>query len=209
MSDKRITVCSPATAEIVEKKSRFIGIVERVQSEVEAATAVERVRKANRDARHVCYAYLIGGGKCVKASDDGEPSGTAGVPILELIKKTGLDDVVVIVVRYFGGILLGAPGLVRAYSAAAKEAISSAQLGEYVSTALCTVRCEYKDFERIKYLLEQNGAYSITPEFTEDVKIEFKIEEHRSAPICAEISEIFSGRISAAKISSSYELKPI
>lgn len=208
MSGKKITVCASAAAEIVEKKSRFIGIIEHVESEQDAIAIVERERKAHRDARHVCFAYFIDGGRVIRASDDGEPSGTAGVPILELIKKTGLDDVVVVVIRYFGGILLGAPGLVRAYSAAAKEAISAAPLGEYVNTAVCSVRCDYKDFDKIKYLLEQKGAYSITPEFAEDVNITFKVEENLSSAVSEAIFEMFSGRTSAEIISVNNELKP-
>lgn len=209
MSGKTFTLCSPSVAEIVEKKSRFIGIIERVTSEEEALSVIERERKANRDARHVCFAYHIGGGRVVRASDDGEPSGTAGVPILELIKKTGLDDVVIVVIRYFGGILLGAPGLVRAYSSAAKEALNSAMLGEYVSTACCSVRCDYKEYDRVKYLLEQKGAFLISPEFAEDIRVDFKLDQASSAVVLNDINEIFGGKLKPEIVTVIDEIKPV
>ena len=136
MSEFTTTLLKPVTTEIVEKKSRFIAVAEPVRTEAEAQAVIERERKLHRDARHVCYAYYIDGGRTVRASDDGEPSGTAGLPILDLIKKRELTDVVITVTRYFGGILLGAPGLVRAYSASAKAALDAASLGSYRSSAL-------------------------------------------------------------------------
>ncbi|MBO4353463.1 MAG: YigZ family protein, partial [Clostridia bacterium] len=119
------TVGKAASAEIVEKKSVFIGYAAPVSSEAEAREFVASIKKKHADARHNVSAYIVSGG-IMHSSDDGEPSGTAGVPVLEVIKKSGVINTVVVVTRYFGGILLGAGGLVRAYSAAAKAAIDAA-----------------------------------------------------------------------------------
>ena len=205
----RITLLSPVTAEIVEKKSRFIAVAEPVRTEAEALAVIERERKKHRDARHVCSAYYLDNGRVVRANDDGEPSGTAGIPILDLIKKRGLTDVVITVTRYFGGILLGAPGLVRAYSASAKEALDIAALGEYCTVATINCVCEYKDFDKLKYLLESVGAKSITPEFAENVSVSFVCEADASDMIRSKISDMFSRRINAEILGYSDELIPI
>jgi uncharacterized YigZ family protein len=206
---KGITLLSPATAEIVEKKSRFIAVAEPVRTEAEALAVIERERKKHRDARHVCSAYYLDNGRTVRANDDGEPSGTAGIPILDLIKKRGLTDVVITVTRYFGGILLGAPGLVRAYSSSAKAALDFASLGEYLTVAHMYCVCEYKDYDKLKYLLESIGADAISPEFAENVTVSFVCEEKDADSILEKISDSFSKRITAEKLDVSDELVPI
>lgn len=206
---KGITLLSASSAEIVEKKSRFIAVAEPVRTEAEALAVIERERKKHRDARHVCSAYYLENGRTVRANDDGEPSGTAGIPILDLIKKRGLTDVVITVTRYFGGILLGAPGLVRAYSASAKAALDSAELGEYRTVENMYCVCEYKDFDRLKYLLDSLGAKSVTPEFAENVTVSFICNAEESAALTAKISEAFSTRITAESLGTSDELVPL
>ena len=197
MSEFTTTLLKPVTAEIVEKKSRFIAVAEPVRTEVEAQAVIERERRLHRDARHVCYAYYIDGGRTVRASDDGEPSGTAGLPILDLIKKRELTDVVITVTRYFGGILLGAPGLVRAYSASAKAALDAASLGSYRSSALLQCSCEYKDYDKLRYLLESCGAHSLEPEFAENVSLSFCCDEESAEMVLKKISEAFGGKLKA------------
>lgn len=204
-----ITLLEPSCAEIVEKKSRFIAVAEPVRTEAEAIAVIERERKKHRDARHVCSAYYLDNGRTVRANDDGEPSGTAGLPILDLIKKRGLTDVVITVTRYFGGVLLGAPGLVRAYSASAKAALDCAALGEYSTVAHMLCVCEYKDFDKLKYLLETMNADNITPEFAENVAVSFVCNEADASAIAEKISETFSKRLNAEMLGLSDELVPL
>ena len=206
---KGITLLSPSCAEIVEKKSRFIAVAEPVRTEEEALAVIERERKKHRDARHVCSAYYLNNGRTVRANDDGEPSGTAGIPILDLIKKRGLTDVVITVTRYFGGILLGAPGLVRAYSSSAKAALDCARLGEYSSVALMMCNCDYKDFDKLKYLLESLGAKNIIPEFAENVSISFVCLADDAEGIARKISDTFSKRVDTSIIGMTDELIPL
>ncbi|HIU94159.1 MAG TPA: YigZ family protein, partial [Candidatus Aphodomorpha intestinavium] len=121
------TVKQPGEAELVIKRSRFIGRCFPVADEQEALRLLEQVRRQHWDATHNCYAYSVGvSGACARYSDDGEPSGTAGLPMMEALRRSGVTDALVVVTRYFGGILLGAGGLVRAYSAAAAAAVRSA-----------------------------------------------------------------------------------
>ncbi len=206
---KGTTLLSTATAEIIEKKSRFIAVASPVRSEKDALDIIERERKKHRDARHVCSAYYLDKGRTVRANDDGEPSGTAGLPILDLIKKRGLTDVVITVTRYFGGVLLGAPGLVRAYSASAKAALDAAELGEYRTVAHMRCICEYKDFDKLKYLLESMGAKSITPVFSENVTVTFICSESEADKSVDKISDTFSKRINTDLLGITDELVPI
>ena len=126
MQQEYTTIYSPAEDEFVERKSRFIGHIAPVQTEEEAQAFIAQIRQQHRDATHNTYAYILRSG-IKRYSDDGEPQGTAGVPMLECVEKEGLVDVAVVVTRYFGGILLGAGGLVRAYSHGAKIAVDAAQ----------------------------------------------------------------------------------
>ena len=125
------TVRQEASAEFTEKKSVFIGHAKPVKSDAEAMEFVAKIKEKYKDARHNCYAYYLNSGVLARYSDDNEPQGTAGMPILEVIKKSGVNDCVVAVTRYFGGILLGAGGLVRAYSTAAGLAIEAAGVVTY------------------------------------------------------------------------------
>lgn len=208
-NEQYITLFGNSTAELTEKKSRFIAIAMRVENEADALAEIERQRKLNRDARHVCYAYSIEGRRSVRASDDGEPSGTAGVPILDLIKKRDLDNVLVIVIRYFGGILLGAPGLVRAYSGVAKEALDNAVLAKYCIASEMVCRCSYSEYEKLRSLLERNDAYGISVEFAEDVSVSFKCVSVQKEALSLKVAEAFGGRISLEFSADIAELKKI
>ena len=146
-------------AEVIVKKSRFIGEAHRITSEEEAAALVAETRKKYYDARHVCYAYSFGDtNPRLKFSDDGEPKGTAGKPILDIVNGSGVQDILIIVTRYFGGILLGTGGLVRAYSDAAKEALLAAETGELVD---CVMR-KYSGIAYTDYETEYGSEVAIT-----------------------------------------------
>jgi uncharacterized YigZ family protein len=147
-----------AEAELTERKSVFIGRAAPVKTNDEAQAFIAKVRAAHADAKHNVYAYLLGEAGVTRCSDDGEPQGTAGVPVLDVIRKGGFCDAVIVVTRYFGGVLLGAGGLVRAYSAAASMAVEKAHIISYESYTECVVRCAYPEYPRIENELPKFGA---------------------------------------------------
>ena len=147
-----VTIYAPAEDEFVERKSRFIGAIAPVQTEEEAQAWIAQVRQQHRDATHNTYAYILRNG-IKRYSDDGEPQGTAGVPMLDCIEKEGLVDVAVVVTRYFGGILLGAGGLVRAYSHGAKIAVDAASRKLMTTCVLLEMQMDYSFYGKVNYLL--------------------------------------------------------
>ena len=159
------TLGKSASAEYTEKKSVFIGYASPVKTEQEALDFINAVRKKHSDARHNVFAYQLNGGGIARYSDDGEPQGTAGVPVLEVIKKSGADDCVIVVTRYFGGILLGASGLVRAYSTAAKSAVDAAGVVTYESYREFTLECGYSEYQRVEAELPKYGVIVDSSDF--------------------------------------------
>lgn len=152
------TVKQPGEAELVIKRSRFIGRCFPVADEQEALRLLEQVRRQHWDATHNCYAYSVGvSGACARYSDDGEPSGTAGLPMMEALRRSGVTDALVVVTRYFGGILLGAGGLVRAYSAAAAAAVRSAGEVEMRECMRLSLETPYPLWGRVEPLLRERA----------------------------------------------------
>ena len=169
-SDKRrITVCREARAEIEEKRSVFIGHTAPVSNENEAREFIAKIKKEHYDARHNVFAYVLDGGAVSRYTDDGEPKGSAGMPVLNVLTKTGVDGVCVVVTRYFGGILLGTGGLVRAYGAAAKAALDAAGLAYMTDYAVCRIECSYPDYQKIASKLETSGFKEESADFGENV----------------------------------------
>ena len=157
MNESYKVIISNGSGETVEKKSRFIANVFRVESAGEAEEKIAEISKKYWDARHNCYAYVIGANSEIsKCSDNGEPSGTAGKPILEVINGEGLTNTLVIVTRYFGGVLLGTGGLVRAYTQAAQAGIAASQIGEMVYSQKLTVEVGYNMINNVQYFFSQN-----------------------------------------------------
>lgn len=189
------TVLSSGTGEYEEKRSRFLSWVFPVNSEEEVFSHLALLKKKYYDARHHCYAYIIEGKSEVQRfSDDGEPSGTAGLPILEAIRKKGLVNVLVVVVRYFGGILLGASGLVRAYGKAAVSALDNVQT---VIRKLCcetSVRVDYSLYGKIRNFFESGNFPVRDTRFADDVEVLLVIENERKEYFCREITEITGGK---------------
>ena len=170
------TIYRGGTGEVVEKKSRFIGETARVTDEEQAAAFVEGIRKHYYDARHHCFAYVIGAdGKLMRAADDGEPQGTAGKPMLEVLTGRGLANTIVVVTRYFGGTLLGTGGLVRAYSASAKKAVEAANIINMIRCSVCTLVCDYNRYGKVSSLIPQSGGIIDESSFGSDVSITFHI----------------------------------
>lgn len=180
--------------EFEEKKSLFIGHAKHITSEEEAMEFVKSLKKEYSDATHNVWAYILKGGIIARYSDDGEPQGTAGVPTLDTIRKSGVEDAVVVVTRYFGGILLGAGGLVRAYSHGAKIALEAAKIITYEKYSVCSLSCSYSDYQKYAVLLPQFGAIIDDIDFSDRVKVTFAQKSTDVAPLLDRIREMSAGR---------------
>ena len=194
VSDYR-TVSKHGVAEIVEKKSRFIANVKPVTAEEDAVAFINTIKSKYWDARHNVYAYVIGKHNIQRYSDDGEPSGTAGIPTLEVIKKEGLQDVVVVVTRYFGGILLGAGGLVRAYGKSAKEGLTAAEIITRKLTAIIEIRAEYPLLGKIRNEILHRGHMIDDVIYQESVTIRTLAEIERADAFVKNMIDVTSGRV--------------
>ena len=188
------TVEHEASAEFEERKSVFIGYATPVSSAEEAMEFVKKIKKENSDATHNVYAYHLEGGRVAKYSDDGEPQGTAGMPVLDTIRKSEVDGVCVVVTRYFGGILLGAGGLVRAYAHAAKIALEAANIITYEKYEVFTLRCGYSEYQKYLPVLSAAGAVIDDTVFEADVKVVFAIKHGVAEGLLPKISEISFGK---------------
>lgn len=193
--DSYITVHGEATYEITEKKSRFIARVSMADTEEAALAFISRIKSENRDARHNCFAYITELGRKARFSDDGEPQGSAGAPIMEAIKKSGLTDTVITVTRYFGGILLGAGGLVRAYGKAASLALSCAEKDIYTEKVFFSARMNYEELNKYTYLIKKAGAVETGKNYGESVEITAFIPEGKYSALEEEIINNFAGKL--------------
>ena len=182
--------------EIVEKKSRFIAHVQAVDSVEEAQEFIEAVKKKYWDARHNCSAFSVGEmNPLTRCSDDGEPGGTAGKPILEVIQGSGIRNLVIVVTRYFGGTLLGTGGLVRAYTEAAKAGIENAVIIEKIPATRMKLFTEYTDLGKIQYILAQNQVTVENTEYTDKVEIRALFPEKEKKALCRALTEGTGGRV--------------
>lgn len=175
------TIAENASGEIVEKKSKFIANIFYVESVEEAEEKVKEVKKKYYDAKHNCFAYSIfsKSGSIDRFSDDGEPSGTAGLPMLNILKSQNLSNILVVVTRYFGGILLGTGGLVRAYSEATKVALENAKIVQKDYGLICKYKISYEDLEKIKYYFKQENIKIIDFAYAENVEITVEISNEK------------------------------
>lgn len=181
-------------AEYIEKKSRFLGGVYPVTSEQEAKEILERVRKQHYDARHNCWCYILKSGQ-KRYSDDGEPQGTAGQPMLNVFEREGVVDVLCVVTRYFGGILLGAGGLCRAYTKAAKDALDAAGISKMQPWLRQQITVSYALFERAKLLIAaQDGAVE-DAQYGADILITYRIPEGADERLRTALREASSGSV--------------
>ncbi len=177
-----LTLITPGEGEYTEKRSRFLGYVRPIADEAEAEAVLAALRKEHYSARHHCYAYVLGPeNEISRFSDDGEPSGTAGRPILDALTGSGLRNVIIVVVRYFGGILLGTGGLTRAYRAAAKEALAASVTAERIAGEKLSIICPYTSLGKIQYLMGQQEACQLDAVYGESVELSLIIPKERSA----------------------------
>lgn len=201
------TVKHSASDEFTEKRSRFIGYVRPVQTAEEATAFVAEIQKKHWDAKHNVYAYILRDGNVKRYSDDGEPQGTAGVPTLDVLEKSGVTDVAVVVTRYFGGILLGGGGLVRAYSHAAHLALAA---GEIITMGLCsvlTVEAEYPFYAKLLPFLEKTAAKILDTDFSEKVRITLSMDSTLEAVFCNKIFDFSGGQVMPQKIGEKFAEK--
>ena len=192
------TVYEGGQGEIIEKKSRFIATVKPVKTEEEALEFIESLKKRYWDATHNCFAYIIGGGTPLKrCSDDGEPSGTAGRPMLDVLEGESLSDVAVVVTRYFGGTLLGTGGLVRAYSGAVRAGLDASVLITRLRGIHLLIGTDYTGLGKIQYLLGQKGIKTLESQYTDAVELSVLVPDEEIEVLKQEITEVTSG---AAKL---------
>lgn len=193
-TEKYITVKTESGGEYSEKHSRFLGFVVPCKTEAQAAEIIDAKRKEYWDARHTVYAYLLSDGTA-RFSDDGEPHGTAGKPVLETLKSSGVKDAVIVVVRYFGGILLGTGGLVRAYTAAASAALNNSEKIIIAAGDSFFVSVSYGDYDKLNFVLKESGAEIISTDFADSVSIKFAIRSDKTDLCLKRVSDVFSGSV--------------
>lgn len=193
-------------AEFVEKRSSFLGHVRFVETEDAARDFINEMKKKHYDARHNCWCYIIRGG-AVRYSDDGEPQGTAGLPMLEVFKREGVENVVCVVTRYFGGVLLGTGGLLRAYTKSAKDALDAAGIAAVRRWAKLEVGCPYSLLERMKTeCLSLDGAVQ-NVDYGADVLLSLLLPENNAEAFSARVTELSAGACSAQTVGE--ELMPV
>ena len=197
----------PSETEFVEKRSRFIGHVWRVESEEEARTLIEATKKKHYDARHNCWCYIIRNGP-VRYSDDGEPQGTAGQPMLNVFQREGVENVCCVVTRYFGGILLGAGGLVRAYTQSAKDALDAAGISVVRRWVAMEVPCSYSMFERARLEVAAFGGVVENVDYGADVVLSALLPEERAEEFAAHILDVSAGTIEVLEAGEEFKDVP-
>lgn len=204
------TVSEGGEGEIIEKKSRFIARVYPVSNEKEALSCVEAIRKQYWDARHHCWAYVTGKDPAQeRMSDDGEPSGTAGKPILDVIRARELTDVLIVVTRYFGGTLLGTGGLVRAYTGAAVEGLRHSTIVAKILGYKTRITAEYTDLGKIRYIMAQRGFHVFDTVYTEKVTVFVFVPMDEGARFTKEITEGTNGRAEVEMIDQCWSSEPV
>ena len=189
------TVKDFSTASFTEKKSEFIGSLVHVDDEEEAVTFINRIRSENRKARHNVYAYILRSGNISRYSDDGEPQGTGGVPVLEVLKGRQLTDVCLVVTRYFGGILLGTGGLARAYSKSASLACDAADIMEMCESISLSFECDYSMYGMLTGLLSSDYIKTVSCDFEDRVRIQTACKINMAEDFTSQITEISNGTV--------------
>lgn len=200
-----ITIKAPSEDSFIEKKSEFIGQICPVKTADEAIEFINTVKAKHRKARHNVYAYITRDNNTSRYSDDGEPQGTGGVPVLDVLKKEGLTDVCVVVTRYFGGILLGGGGLVRAYSHACKLAVDSAQKMIMCRCSQVTVRCDYPLYGKLAYVFPEFGVKTVDESFADDVSVTVLVKSEMAQKLKDKLVDISNGKVILSEVTELWE----
>ncbi len=201
------TLAGVGEIEFIEKKSVFLGYAVHVESEEQALDIIKARRKLMPDATHHVYAYTMKGGILARYSDDGEPQGTSGMPTLESIRQSGADDALVIVTRYFGGTLLGAGGLVRAYAHSAALALQAAGIVTYETYAELCVKCSYSDYQRIAAMLPRFGAVVDDVIYEDEVRVIFAVKAPLADDVDAALREMSAGTLAARRLGERFDYR--
>lgn len=187
------TVEYESSDEFIEKKSKFIGYVKPVKTQEEAVSFINGIKSKHWDATHNVYAYVLKENNIQRYSDDGEPSGTAGVPVLDVILKNNLVDVCVVVTRYFGGTLLGAGGLVRAYSHGSRIAVEAGNIITMAPCKILNTSVEYSFYERLNILLSDFGANIEKTDFSDNVSVTFSLRAEKTEELQMKLTDLSNG----------------
>ena len=193
--EKYITILNDGVAEYTDRKSVFIGYAKPCKREREALDFIAAIRKKHSDARHNVYAYNIKENNTTRYSDDGEPQGTAGIPVLEVIRKKELVDVAVVVTRYFGGILLGGGGLIRAYTQAASDALCAGVIVSFDVFTPVSVVCAYSEYDRLMFEINKITHKMLSTDYTDRVEMKFNVKSDEVDVFEERITDIFGGRL--------------
>ena len=202
---KYITVKSPAESSYIEKRSEFIGHISPAKTNEDAINFINHIKENNRKARHNVYAYILRDGNISRYSDDGEPQGTAGIPVLEVLRKNNLTDVCCVVTRYFGGILLGGGGLVRAYSHSTALAIEAAEVLKMYKCSELILSLSYDLYGKITYIFSDYEIKQINSDFSDGVKITARVKYELEKPFCNKLTDITFGKIKINKTAEIYD----
>ena len=193
--ERRVTLEQEGIAELEEKKSVFIGRAMPISTEEEAQNYLKKIRVEFPDARHHVWAYRLQGDIAMRCSDDGEPQGTGGVPVLDVLRKSGVSDAIIVVTRYFGGILLGAGGLVRCYSKAAMLAVREAHIVTREKCRVWSISCSYSDYQRFLAELPKYGAEAGKTSFAEQVDLQFTVRAEVEESLLLRLREMSGGTV--------------
>ncbi len=199
------TISKAASDSFIEKKSEFIGYIAPVKTNDEAAAFINEIKAMHRKARHNVYAYILREDNISRYSDDGEPQGTAGVPVLEVLQKRGLTDVCVVVTRYFGGILLGGGGLLRAYSHAASIACDAAHIMDMRLCHRLTIKTDYNLYGKINYILPNFDVITVNSDFADAVTLEILVMSEKLDALRKELTEVTNDSAEVTDLGELYE----
>lgn len=199
------TISKPANASFIEKRSEFIGYIAPVKTNDEAVDFVNSIKAMHRKAKHNVYAYILRNDNISRYSDDGEPQGTAGVPVLDVLQKRGLTDVCVVVTRYFGGILLGGGGLVRAYSHAASLACDAAHIMNMCLCRRLKIKTDYGMYGKISYILPNYDTITVNSDFGTEVTLEILVLSEKKNALLKDITEITNGSADVDELEELFE----
>ncbi len=193
------TIEKAVTATLIEKKSEFIAHLFPVQTSEEAIACIEAVKKENRKARHNVYAYIVRDQNTSRYSDDGEPQGTAGMPVLDALMKNNLTDICCVVTRYFGGILLGGGGLVRAYSGSTSMAVQAAKIMVMRQCRPVKLTMDYSLYGKVSYVLPQYSVLQQDSDFGNNVSLSLLVQEELTEKLCGDLIDLTNGQIDIEK----------
>ena len=209
MKDRYTTIQKLAEAEIVEKRSRFIATVKPVKTEEEALAFLNELRQKYWNATHNVYAYIIEENQIMRYSDDGEPGGTAGLPVLDMLKKEGLTNLIVVVTRYFGGVLLGTGGLVHAYSKSAKAGVVAAGLLDMILCRRITLTCEYTLLGKLQNLIAKHPEVIVEEAvYTDKVELPLYLPVEEADAFCDSITDNMNAQVIIHQGETLYHGKP-